>query len=61
MMSQFTEGFIAGLKDGPRQFFAPLTGAIRGLRAGTQCVIASCNRAHGAKKQTRGHRNRRDR
>ena len=56
MTTRFMEGFMAGLKDGPRLLFAPLSGAIRGVRVGTQRALACCARAQGAEKQVRGHR-----
>jgi hypothetical protein len=56
MTTGFMEGLKAGLKDGPRLFFALLTGAIKGICAETQRVLASEDRAHVAEKQASDHR-----
>jgi hypothetical protein len=32
MTSKFAAGFFTGLKEGPSLFFAPLIGAIKGIR-----------------------------
>ena len=38
-MTEFIDGFVSGLKDGPRMFFAPLAGAVKGICAESQRVL----------------------
>jgi hypothetical protein len=46
MTTEFMKGFLVGLKDGPRLFFAPLVGAVNGICDETRRALASGGYAH---------------